>query len=92
MKYKVSQRSATLGDPCAATFDSLAEAEADAAKLREEIAAMVAGWPTPDPDEPEDEIEKEWIIANRMADGARTYGEAAGAYIAEQAVVIEEIE
>jgi hypothetical protein len=32
---------------------------------------------------------KAWMHAGTMADGSDTYGKAAGAYIAEQAVTIE---
>lgn len=97
MKFRISQGFETLGDPCAEMVDTREAAEAAAAKLRGEIAEMVAGWETPDADDEtrptgySNEIEA-WAHAVSLADGASTYGAAAGAYIAEQAVEIEEVE
>ena len=97
MKFRISQGFETLGDPCAETVESREAAEAAAAKLRGEIAEMVAGWETPAADDEtsptgySNEI-KTWAHAATLADGGSTYGAAAGAYIAEQAVEIEEIE
>jgi hypothetical protein len=97
MKYRISQGFETLGAPCAQIVETRDAAEAAAAKLRGEIAAMVAGWETPDADDEtsptgySNEI-MAWARAASLADGASTYGAAAGAYIAEQAVMIEEIE
>jgi hypothetical protein len=96
MKYRISQTFETLGEPCAKTFKSLSAAEAAAEKLRGEIANMVAGFATPDPDAYRsttgyaNEIAA-WAHAEALADGATTYGHEAGEYIAEQAVEIEEI-
>lgn len=97
MTFRISQGFETLGDPCAETVETREAAEAAAAELRGEIAEMVAGWETPDADDESsptgysNEIEA-WAHAVGLADGGRTYGTAAGAYIAEQAVMVEEIE
>lgn len=97
MKFRVSQQFETLGDPCAETVETREAAEAAAAKMRGEIAAMVAGWETPAADDETsptgyaDEIAA-WAHAATLADGAATYGQSAGEYIAEQAVEIEEVE
>ena len=97
MKYKISQGYETLGDPCTETVETREAAEAAAAKLRGEIVEMVAGWETPPADYESrptgysNEIEA-WAHAVTLADGAATYGAAAGEYIAEQAVEIEELE
>ena len=97
MKFRISQGFETLGDPCAASFETREAAEAAAVTLRGEIAEMVAGWETPDSDDESsptgysNEIEA-WAHAVSLAAGARTYGAEAGAYIAEQAVEIEEVE
>ena len=95
MKFRISQGFETLGDPGAETVETREAAEAAAAKLRGEIAEMVAGWETPDADADSptgysNEIEA-WAHAVSLADGASTYGREAGEYIAEQAVEIEEI-
>ena len=96
MKIRISQGFETLGDPSAETLDAREAAEAAAAKMRGEIAEMVAGWATPAADDESmptgysNEIAA-WAHAVSLADGASTYGAAAGEYIAEQAVEIEEI-
>lgn len=97
MKYEVRQSFETLGDPCAETFETREEAEAAAEKLRAAIAEAVAGWKIPDDDIRQtgylNEIEA-WEHAADLAEaeGNGTYGAAAGEYIAEQAVEIEEID
>jgi hypothetical protein len=97
MKFRISQGFETLGDPCGETVETREAAEAAAATLRAGIAEMVAGWETPDADDEtsptgySNEIEA-WAHATTLADGAATYGQAAGEYIAEQAVEIEEVE
>ncbi len=97
MKFIVSQGFESLGDPCAETFETREAAEAAAAKLRDGIAEMVAGWETPPADDESsptgysNEVEA-WAHAVTLADGASTYGREAGDYIAEQAVEIEEID
>jgi len=95
MKYRISQVFESLGDPSAATVKTREAAEAAAAKLRGEIAEMVAGWDAPAADDEShptgycNEIDA-WAHAANLANGAK-YGADAGAYIAEQAVEIEEI-
>ena len=98
MKYRISQGYVTLGDPVAEMVETREAAEAAAETLRGEITEMVAGWETPDADDEKrkptgysNEIEA-WAHAVSLSDGARTYGAAAGAYIADRAVEIEEIE
>ena len=96
MTFRINQTFETLGDPCAKTFETREAAEAAAATLRSGIAEMVAGWETPDSDAESsptgysNELEA-WAHAVSLADGAITYGAAAGSYIAEQAVEIEEM-
>mgnify|MGYP000965730786 CR=1 FL=1 len=68
-------------------------AAAAAAKLRGEIADMVAGWEKPGDDSRPTGYSNEvaaWAHAANLANGA-TYGADAGVYIAEQAVELEEI-
>jgi len=99
MKYEISQSFETLGDPCSEIFASREEAEAAAEKLRAAIAEEVAGWKIPDDADIRQtgylsEIEA-WEHAADLAEAegnGGTYGLAAGAYIAEQAVEIEEID
>jgi hypothetical protein len=101
MKFRISQTFETLGDPCGDpcgdTFETREAAVAAAARLRDEIAEMVAGWETPDADDETSPTgytteAAAWAHAVTLADGAATYGQAAGEYIAQQAVEIEEIE
>jgi hypothetical protein len=99
MKFRVSQGFETLGDTCGKTFETLEAADAAAEKLRKEIAAMVAGLETPDTEDDGTidgsipmgySLERDaWEHAVALADGADTYGNSAGEYIAEQAVMIE---
>jgi hypothetical protein len=102
MKFRVSQGFETLGDACGKTYETLEAAEAAADKLRGEIAAMVAGLETPDTEDDGTidgsipmgyslELDS-WEHAVALADGADTYGKAAGEYIAEQAVTIDVVE
>lgn len=94
MKFKISQVFEALGDPCVAYAETREAAEAAAAKLRGEIAKMVAGWEPNADDERSSGYSNEIVArahAARLAD-AGTYGAAAGAYIAEQAVEIQETE
>ena len=107
MKYRVSQSFETLGDSGGETFGTRAEAEDAARKFEALIASDVAKMSTPDEREDRtgnsSEIEA-WEAAADLAgveyndDGERTedspsvYGEAAGQYIAEQAVEIEDVE
>jgi hypothetical protein len=93
MKFRVSQGFETLGDACGKTFETREEADAAAAMLREEIADMVSEWAPPEAEwETSDGYSNEckaWMHAVALADGAATYGNAAGEYIAKQAVTIE---
>lgn len=98
MKYEIRQSFETLGDSGAEIFETREEAEAAAEKLRAAIAEDVAGWKIPDDADCHqtgyiNEIEA-WEHATDLAEaeGNGTYGAAAGEYIAEQAVEIEEIE
>lgn len=94
MKYQVSQTFETLGDTCATIHETREAAERTASALRAELAAMVAAIET---DGSEDslgfahEVEA-WAEARELADGAETYGAEAGAYIAGQAVTIDEVQ
>jgi hypothetical protein len=96
MKFRVSQVFETLGDTCGKTFETREAAEAAAAMLREEIADMVSEWAPPEAEwETSDGYSNEckaWMHAGTLADGADTYGNTAGEYIAEQAVKIEVVE
>jgi len=108
MKFRISQTFETLGDNCEKTVATREAAEAWAETLRVTIAEMVAGWETPaEYAGPGTGWAKEvaaWEKAEDIAGvtydeegmrekgSAETYGEAAGAYIAEKAVEIEEIE
>jgi len=94
--YVIRQKFESLGDACAEMFETISEAETAAAKLRDEITTMVAGWDTPDPDDyvaqfSSDEENSAWEHALMLADGNRTYGREAGAYIADEAVEIAEV-
>ena len=94
MKYTAKQTFETLGDPCSETFPTIESAEAAADILSADLAAMVAGWEIPEDDSPTGfgrEIEA-WEHARELSDGGQTYGQAAGEYIAGQAVEILEAE
>jgi hypothetical protein len=92
-KYTVSQTFETLGQPCPEMFDTLAEAESAAEKMKAWITEWVASMDN-DPIEGEtgfaNEIEA-WREACRISAGAPTIGEEAGRYIADLAVSIEEV-
>jgi hypothetical protein len=99
MRYRVSQGFETLGDSCRKTYETREAAEAAAEKLRGEIAEMVSRLDTPDVEDDGTidgtiptgyslELDA-WAHAVALADGAATYGNAAGAYIAKQAVTID---
>jgi hypothetical protein len=95
MKFRVSQGFETLGDTCGKTYETLEAADAAADKLRGEISEMVSRLDTPDAEEDgtiptgySTELDA-WAHAVALADGAATYGNAAGEYIARQAVTIE---
>jgi len=93
-KYTVSQTFETLGQPCPETFDTLAEAEAAAEETKAWIADWVASMDN-DPIEGEcgfaNEIDA-WRQAQHLAGDATTLGAAAGKFIADLAVSIEEAE
>ena len=94
MKYQIYQCFETLGDPCPEFAATSAEAEAEADRYREEIAADVAAREIPIR-EAEDFMayaeDAFWMRAEEIAgEGARQYGRDAGEYIAREAVVIEE--
>jgi hypothetical protein len=97
MKFRVSQVFETLGDPCSNTFATREEAEAAAARLHVEIAAMVAGMDTPDAEDGmiptgySTELDA-WARAVEFSDGSETFGKTAAAYIATKAVTIEVVE
>jgi hypothetical protein len=104
VKFIVYQSFETLGDPDARTFASRILAEARAAVLCDQIAAMVASWPTP-PEKSADSgnlLECEaWNEAEKIAGvlysnetgeriaGPELYGRLAGRFIANMAVKIE---
>jgi len=106
MTIRIRQRYATLGDPCAEMVETREAAEQVAERLRGEIAEMVAGMKPEFDQGPDlgwaDECEA-WREAEDIAgierdedghpsDTAQTYGREAGAYIAERAVEVDEIE
>lgn len=107
MKFLVYQSFETLGDPDLRTFASRILAEARADVMRDQIAAMVASWPT----NPEKSaasgnlLECEaWNEAEQIAGvlyheetgeriaGPELYGRLAGRFIANMSVKIEEME
>lgn len=106
--YIVSQRFETLGVPGETRHNSKQDAEMAADKDRSEIAEMVAEWETPETEPrnqtgfaSEIEAWKEAAViagveyddnGDRTESSPKTYGLAAGQYIAEQAVAIEENE
>jgi hypothetical protein len=108
MKYIVSQTFEGLGDPCRTQWDTREQAEAEAASLRECIAKMVAEWDVPVEREHSrtgwaNEIETWNNMAkiagveyddedNLTADSPQTWGMTAAAWLADQAVTIEEEE
>jgi hypothetical protein len=92
-KFEVRQTFETLGESARQTFATSSEADAYAAELRKMIAEMVCemdatGNGLETGYAPEVEA---WKYADYIADGD-TYGRRAGEYIADQAVVIEEVE
>lgn len=91
-RYVVRQTYETLGDPSMTTHTTREDAERAAETLRQEIAAMVATWERSGADADTDggSESEAWAHADAIADG-RTYGAAAASYIAEQAVVIEQL-
>ncbi|MEI8280797.1 MAG: hypothetical protein WCG75_00185 [Armatimonadota bacterium] len=107
MKFIVYQSFETLGDPDARTFASRILAEARASVMRDQIASMVASWPTP-PERNADSgdlLECEaWNEAGKIAGvlyadatgeriaGPEIYGRLAGRFVANMAVKIEEME
>lgn len=107
MKFRVYQAFETLGDPDLRTFQTRILAEARADVMRDDIAAMVASWPTP-PERIEASgnlLECEaWNEAEQIASvlyheetgeriaGPEIYGRLAGRFIANMSVKIEERE
>lgn len=99
MKFKVYQTFETLGHSCAEFYESRQHAEQAQAKMRSEIAEMVAGWPChrdeDDHSKPTGyvhEIEAFEEAEAIAGPNRKTYGRKAGDYIASIAVVIEECE
>ena len=94
MKYEVSQTFETLGIPCETVHGSQAAADQAAAELRRELAEMIGDWSVDDDDNDgflQADERATWARAGEISTTAK-YGRAAGAYVAEQAVEIEEIE
>jgi len=106
--FRVYQAFETLGDPDARKFQTRQLAEARADVMRDQIASMVASWPT-NPEKSADSgnnlLECEaWNEAEKIAGvlyheqtgeriaGPEIYGRLAGRFIANMAVKIEKME